>query len=72
MFLGIVINLWPCYDIMKGQVALTAAFSWFVFLSMDALWCSGQVSWPVRHSNTMVIKPVTVSFGTVAGAKSCW
>lgn len=72
MFLGILINPWCCCDVMEGQVALMAAFSWSVFLGMDALWCSGQASGPIKHINTMVIKPVTSSFGTVAGAKSCW
>lgn len=72
MFLGILINLWHCCDvIMEGQVALVAAFSSSVLLGMGALWCSGQASWPIKHSNTMVVIPLTSRFGTVAGAESC-
>ncbi len=80
-----VISLWHCWGGMEAQVSLTVAFSSSAFFGLlflifrltyypiDSLWGSGlgsllasqahQKPWSFNHFGT---------FGSVAGAKSCW
>ncbi len=63
---------------MKAQVSLTAAFSSSALLGLVSLiflltiphrfsmgFMSGNVCWPIKHSNTMVIEPAFGTFGSV-------
>ncbi len=72
-----VINLWHCWGGMEAQISLTVAFSssaffgllFLIFLLTIPHRFSGVqvwwVCWPVKHTNTMVIKPTFGTFGSV-------
>ncbi len=70
---------------MEAQVSLTVAFRSSALLGLVSLiflltiphrfsmgFRSGEVCWPIKHSNTMVIEPAFGTFGSVGSAKSCW
>ncbi len=71
------ISLWHCSGVMEAQVALISAFGSSALLGLVSLifllriphrflmgFRSG-ISWPIKHSNTMVIEPAFGTFGSV-------